>query len=111
MHVEDCKRHKNRQCDNFLHDLELRQRKLRVADPVGWNLKQIFEQRDAPADQCGDKPFPPRHVAQVGIPRKGHEDVGKCQQERRLKRGGNENQFHKSFRAVNSAEDRLAQSV
>jgi hypothetical protein len=28
-----------------------------------------------------------------------------------LKRGGNENQFHKSFRAVNSAEDRLAQSV
>lgn len=50
LHVENGEWYKHRERDDFLHDFQLRKRELGVADPVGRNLKQIFKQRDAPAD-------------------------------------------------------------
>ena len=53
LEIQHGKRHKNREGDHFLHDLELgnAEPSLGVSDPVGWDLKQIFKQGDAPTDQ------------------------------------------------------------
>ena len=66
MHVEDGKRHEDRQGDNFLHDLELRQIQRAVAQTIGGHLEEIFEQGDTPARQGGDVPGSVVEVAQVG---------------------------------------------
>ena len=49
-HEEQGERHENRQRDDFLHDLQLGERERGIADAVRGHLKQILEQRDAPAD-------------------------------------------------------------
>jgi hypothetical protein len=81
VHVQQCERNENRQRDDLLHDLELPEREHRVADPVGRDLQQVFEQRDAPARQRGDPPRPALHVAQMRIPGEGHEQVRRGQQQ------------------------------
>src|SRR5690606_15203925 len=49
LEVEYREGHEHAQRDDFLHDLELRDRKDRVADAVGRYLQQVLEQRDPPA--------------------------------------------------------------
>src|SRR5207253_11177960 len=74
------KRDEHAQRDDFLQDLELAELQLGVADAVGRDLQQVLEQRDSPAHQCGDDPRPLAQMPQMGIPGKGHEDVGEDQQ-------------------------------
>src|SRR5690606_2349286 len=52
----------------------------------GRHLQQVFEKRNAPARQRRNEPWTPRHVLQVGVPREGHEHVGKCEQRNRDQR-------------------------
>lgn len=59
----------------FLHDFQLPDRKLRVADAVGWDLQQALEQRNAPTDRRRDDSRPLIQVAQMGVPSERHEDV------------------------------------
>ena len=49
-HEEQSERHEDRQRDDLLHDLQLRQREGRVADSVRRHLQQVFEQCNAPTD-------------------------------------------------------------
>ena len=50
LHVEHGERHEDGERDDFLDDLELGERERAVADAVRGHLEQVFEQRDAPAD-------------------------------------------------------------
>ena len=98
MHVEDAKRHEHGESDHFLHDFQLWQRKLIVADSVGRNHDEVFEQSNSPANQRGNKPLPSRHVSQVSVPRKSHEDIGDRQKKRGLNDWWNNNeQLHTTF--------------
>ena len=71
----------DRQRDDLLHDLELRDGIDRKADAVGWNHEQIFKERDAPAREDDQ---PERQVfefrIQIAVPRDGHENVRASQQ-------------------------------
>ena len=80
-HVEEGERDEDHKGDHFLHDLELAELELRVADAVGGHLQQVFEQGDAPARERGDEPGPAAQVLQVRVPCEGHEDVGEDEQE------------------------------
>lgn len=55
-HVQDGKRHKDRQGDDFLHDLQLGQAEPAIADPVGRDLDQVFKKSDPPGNSDGDQP-------------------------------------------------------
>ena len=84
VHVEHREGHEDAERDCFLHDLQLRQAELGVADAVGRHLQQIFEQRDAPADEGRDVPGAVVQAFQVAVPGEGHEDVRQDQQARGL---------------------------
>ena len=43
VHVEHRERHEHGQCDRLLHDLQLRQAELGVADAVGRHLQQYMQ--------------------------------------------------------------------
>src|SRR5262249_31486589 len=51
------------------------------ADAVGRDLQQVLEERDAPGHERGDPPRLRAEVLQVPVPREGHEQVGRRQQE------------------------------
>ncbi len=61
--------------DDFLEDFELWEGENGVADAVGGDLEEVFEKRDRPTHEDGDEEGFGFQVAQVGIPRKGHEDI------------------------------------
>lgn len=46
-----CKKHEYKKCDDFLDHLQFYQTEYAsiacAADPVGWNLESVFEERDA----------------------------------------------------------------
>src|ERR1041385_563515 len=79
-HVEDRERDEDAQRDHLLDDLELAELERGMADAVRWDLKQILEQRDAPAHERGDDPGPLAEISQVRIPGERHEDVGTDEQ-------------------------------
>jgi hypothetical protein len=81
VHVQHRKRHEDRERDDFLRNLQLRQRVASgVADPVGRHLQQVLEQCDPPADQRRHQPGLVRQVLEVAIPGEGHEDVAQHEQ-------------------------------
>ena len=61
--------------DDFLENFELGEGEGGVADAVGGDLEEVFEERDRPADDNGDEQGFGFEIAQVGVPSKGHEDV------------------------------------
>jgi len=73
--IEDAER------DDFLDDFQLREREHPKPDAVGRHLQEVLEQRDAPAHNGGDIPGTIGKVAQVRIPRDGHEHVRGNQQQ------------------------------
>jgi hypothetical protein len=86
MHVENSERRENRQGDDFLQDLQLGETQRLIPEPVGRDLKQIFEECDAPAQQRGDVPLLVIPVSQVGVPRESHEGVGADEKDRRAEK-------------------------
>ena len=48
---------------------------LGVADAVGGDLEEVFEEGDAPADECGDELWAGVLGAEVAVPGVGHEAV------------------------------------
>ena len=80
LHVENCKWNEHHQRDRFLKNLELRKRQYSESNSIGWNLKEIFEQRDSPAHYCRDVPFAVVQRSQMSVPRERHEDVRKNEQ-------------------------------
>ena len=58
----------------FLDDFQLKRRESAIANPVRWDLKTVFGERDQPAhNDCGEKWR--LAVFQVTVPGDGHEDV------------------------------------
>jgi hypothetical protein len=81
VHVEHREGHEDRQRDDLLRDLQLRQRVAAgVPDAVGRHLQQVLEQRDAPAQQRGHEPGLVGQVLQVAVPGEGHEHVAQHEQ-------------------------------
>ena len=80
VHVEPGERREDRECDDFLHDLELGKAHLRMPEAVGGNLEQVFEAGDAPAEQRGDVPWPVAQVFEMPVPGKGHKNIGNRQE-------------------------------
>ena len=80
--VKDGKRDKNRQGDYFLENFKLPHIHDLVADPVGGDLDEVFEQGDAPTNQGGNHPRAVVKILEVAIPGKSHEDIAAGQQER-----------------------------
>jgi hypothetical protein len=91
MHVENGERGKDRECDDFLQDLQLGQAQRCIAKAVGGDLKQILEERDAPTEERSDVPFLVVPVSQVRIPGEGHERVGDDEKNRGAEQDG---RFH-----------------
>src|SRR5690242_3828170 len=75
VHVEDREGHEHDERDRLLHDFQLRERERRVADAVGGDLEQVFEERDAPTHERRDPPGLGGELLEVRIPREGHEHV------------------------------------
>src|SRR5215471_21067133 len=80
LHVEDRERHEHAERDDLLHDLQLREIEHGVANPIGRHLQDVFEERDAPADENRNDQRTGAQVAQMRVPRERHEDVGADQQ-------------------------------
>ena len=70
----------NREGDDFLNGFQLGGGEVAEADAVGRNLKAVFEEGYAPAQEDGAYPCE-RMVAQVAVPCVGHEDVGADEQD------------------------------
>ena len=81
LEVEQCKGHEDGKSDDFLNDLELGHAEYAVSDSVRRDLEEILEQRDTPADQSRDHPRFVAKLLEMGIPRKGHEDIAHREQE------------------------------
>jgi hypothetical protein len=64
-HVKDSKWDEDRQRDDFLQNLQLRQVELAIADPVGRHLEQVFKECDPPTDSHGNQPMPGSQVLQM----------------------------------------------
>ena len=77
--VESCEDAENHQGDNLLDHFELHGREAAIAKAVGWYLKAVLEEGDAPADD-DHLPKRLRLVFQVAVPGEGHEDVGEDEQ-------------------------------
>lgn len=71
--AEDC------EGDDFLYSLQLGSGEIAEAYAVGGNLKAVFEEGYAPAQDYGSYPCK-RMVAQVAVPRIRHEDIGADEQ-------------------------------
>ena len=82
-HVEDRKRHEDREGDDLLQNFQLAEGQNRVADSVGRNLEQVFEKSDPPADQRRNEPGFGAQIPQMCIPGKGHEDIAAAEEEDR----------------------------
>lgn len=67
IHVKKSEWHKHRKRNDFLQDLELRERQSRIPDPVGRHLQQVFGQCDAPGNQRGDPPGFGREILEVSV--------------------------------------------
>lgn len=80
LQIEPCEGDEDSQRDDFLKNLELPDIHDLMTDAVGGDLDQVFEQRDAPADQCGDQPWFLSQVLQVTVPGDGHEDIAEQEQ-------------------------------
>jgi hypothetical protein len=91
MHVENSERSENRQSDDLLQNFELGESQCFVTEPVGRDLKEIFKERYAPAQERGDVPLFVIPISQVGVPRESHERVGADEKERRAEKNG---RFH-----------------
>jgi hypothetical protein len=59
-----------------LNDLELGQRKVSAADAIGWDLKDILEQRDRPTDQDGDPDWTVGQILKMTVPSVSHKKIG-----------------------------------
>ena len=70
----------NREGDDFLNGFQLGGGEVAEADAVGRNLKAVFEEGYAPAQEYGAYPRKGM-VAQVAIPCVGHEDIGADEQD------------------------------
>ena len=82
LHDEKTEGDEDGEGDDLLHDFELRDAEpARASDAVRGNLQEILEERDAPADECGDVPFLVVHVAEMSVPCESHEDVGADEKE------------------------------
>lgn len=77
VHVEHGEGGEDRQGNDFLHDFELRQAHLGVADAIGRHLDQILDAGDAPADQRGDVLRAVAQAFEMGVPSECHEDIGR----------------------------------
>jgi len=76
-HVVNSEGNEDGEGDDFLEDFELAEGEAAgVADAVGGDLQEVFEEGDAPTDEGGDDPGLGREVFEVGIPGERHEDVG-----------------------------------
>lgn len=73
--VENGKRHKDKQCDNFLEDFQLPNRHNLMSHPICGDLQEILEQGYPPTDQRRNNPWFIRMVPQMSVPREGHEDI------------------------------------
>ena len=87
LHVEHRKGDEDGQRDDFLKDLELAEGKRGVADAVGGDLHEVFEQRDAPRNEGGDPPGLVLEIPQMGIPSERHENVRNDEQKNRAHTG------------------------
>ncbi len=74
-HVVDGEGDEDSECDDFLENFELGEGEDGMADAVGGNLEEVFEERNRPTEEDGDQEGFGFQVAQMGVPRKGHEDV------------------------------------
>lgn len=75
-HVQNRERHEYRQRDRLLKNFQLGDVVALIADSVGRNLNQIFEQRDSPTEQRGPPPRLVLQIPKVCVPGEGHEDIG-----------------------------------
>lgn len=80
MQIDQRETREHRQCDNFLDDLELKGGVDRVAPAIGWHLKTILKECNAPAHE-DDQQERFAFVFQVAVPGEGHEDIGTGQQD------------------------------
>jgi hypothetical protein len=65
----------NGKSDALLHDLQLRDSKLRRANPIRRHLERIFQERDTPTRQDRRNKWAIL-MFQMAVPGDGHEDVG-----------------------------------
>ena len=72
--IQHRKSAEHRERDNFLDDLELRGRVVRVAQTIRRHHEDVFKERDAPACKDGEIQWRP-FVLQMPIPSERHENV------------------------------------
>ena len=80
-HVKDGEGDEDGEGDHLLEDLQLPQVHYRIAQAVGRDLDQVFQEGDAPTGQGGQVPGFAAQVFQMGIPGEGHEEIGQGQQD------------------------------
>lgn len=74
-HVVDGEGDENGEGDDLLKNFELWEGEGGVAEAVGRDLEEVFEEGDRPTHDDGDEEGFGFEISQVGIPREGHEDV------------------------------------
>src|SRR3954466_5317050 len=72
-HVENREGDEYAERDHLLQDLQLGEREGAEADPICRYLQQIFEECDAPTEDCRYIPGTIRQIAQVRVPGDRHE--------------------------------------
>jgi hypothetical protein len=75
LHIKNGKNHKNHQRNHLLNNLQLSQTEELIAGSIGWNLKTVFEESNAPAHQYGDIQGFAVHRLKMAIPGEGHKDI------------------------------------
>jgi len=81
LQIENGKRHKHAQGDDFLNDLQLTDTQRAVADAIGGHLKEELKKRNTPTDKSGDQPGLVVQLLEMGVPGKGHKDVAANQEQ------------------------------
>jgi hypothetical protein len=76
VHIKDGKGDKDRKGDQFLKNFQLSEIHGGVTDTIGRYLDQVFQEGDSPTDQGGQIPGFPAQILEMGIPGKGHKEVG-----------------------------------
>ena len=80
-HVVDGEGDEDGEGDDFLEDFELREGEGGMADAVGGDLEEVFEEGDSPTYDDGDKERFGFQIFEMCIPCKAHEDVRDDEQE------------------------------
>lgn len=73
--VKDGEGNKDTERDDLLEDLELTDGEDGVTDPIGRDVKEVFEKGNPPAEEGGEEPGTIFEISKVGVPGEGHENI------------------------------------